>query len=136
MAPEVDFYLHDRDFATASLEPWAHPHKTEAVRCPLTTIDELTRDWQRLDMVKIDAEGAELAVWRGMQETLKRFPGVVTIIELHFDRAVDEVEALLEEIQGSGPTIRRIAEDGRPVCVAPNEIHQAAGQHWTMWLQG
>ncbi len=82
-----------------SFAPWTHPHHIDPVKCLLTTIGELTRDWQRLDQVKIDAEGAELAVWHGMQESLRRFPNAVVVIELHFDRAAAEVHELLSELQ-------------------------------------
>ena len=133
---EVDFYPHDRDFATASLEPWTHPHRIEPVKCPQTTIDELTREWPRLDFVKIDAEGAEYHVWQGMQQALDRFPQAVVVIELHLDRACDDVHSLLKVLQEAGRTIRRIAVDGRAVTVSPQDIHQADGQHWTLWLQG
>ncbi|MEZ6099973.1 MAG: FkbM family methyltransferase [Pirellulaceae bacterium] len=132
---EVDFYPHDRDFATASLAPWTHPHHVEPVKCPLTTVDELARDWQRLDLVKIDAEGAELAVWHGMQESLRRFPNAAVVIELHFDRAAGEVHELLGELQRAGKPIRRVADDGRLVLVSGQEIHRAEGQHWTLWVQ-
>ncbi|MCA9241649.1 MAG: FkbM family methyltransferase, partial [Planctomycetales bacterium] len=90
----------------------------------------------RLDLVKIDAEGAELAVWRGMQESLRRFPNAVDVIELHFDRAAGEVHELLGELQRAGLPIRRVADDGRLVLVSGQEIHRAEGQHWTLWVQG
>ncbi len=116
---------------------WLAPNglHVEPVKCPLTTVDELTRDWQRLDLVKIDAEGAELAVWRGMQESLRRFPNTVVVIELHFDRAAGEVHELLGELQRSGRPIRRVADDGRLVLVGGQEIYRAEGQHWTLWVQ-
>lgn len=122
---EVDFYPHDRDFATASLAPWTHPHHVEPVKCQLTTVDELTRDWQRLDLVKIDAEGAELAVWHGMQDSLRRFPNAVVVIELHLDRAAGEVHELLGELQRARRLIRRVADDGRLVLASGQEVHRA-----------
>lgn len=86
--------------------------------------------------MKIDAEGAELAVWHGTQESLRRFPNTVVVIELHFDRAAGEVHELLEELQRTGRPIRRVADDGRLVLVRGQEVHRADGQHWTLWVQG
>ena len=39
----------------------------------LTTIDEACRDFQRLDLIKIDVEGWELSALRGGAGTLRRF---------------------------------------------------------------
>jgi FkbM family methyltransferase len=61
----VDFVLHDGDFATSSLERWAYAHRCGTVRAPAITLDRLCTDWPRLDLVKIDAEGAEALVWGG-----------------------------------------------------------------------
>jgi FkbM family methyltransferase len=38
-----------------------------------TTLDALTRELTRLDLVKIDAEGAEVEIIAGMRETIARF---------------------------------------------------------------
>jgi hypothetical protein len=55
----VDFVLHHGDNATSSLEPWAYPHRAEAIPVFMTTLDRLCADRSRLHLVKIDAEGAE-----------------------------------------------------------------------------
>jgi FkbM family methyltransferase len=55
----VDFVLHHGDYATSSLERWAYGHRCGTVRAPAITLDQLCADWPRLDLVKIDAEGAE-----------------------------------------------------------------------------
>jgi FkbM family methyltransferase len=55
----VDFVLHEGDFATSSLERWAYAHGSSKVQVPAITLDRLCADWPRLNLVKIDAEGAE-----------------------------------------------------------------------------
>jgi len=55
-------------------------HCAEAIPVPMTTLDRLCADWSRLDLVKIDAEGAESLVWDGMQQMLKRFPRAVVLV--------------------------------------------------------
>lgn len=62
---QVEFLLHDGDYATSSLERWAYPHRWSTVQAPAITLDRLCTDWPRLDLVKIDAEGAEALVWEG-----------------------------------------------------------------------
>ena len=34
------------------------------------TVDVLTADWPRVDLIKIDVEGAEESVWEGMERTI------------------------------------------------------------------
>ncbi len=38
------------------------------------TVDALTREWPRVDLIKIDVEGAEEDVWQGMQRTIAAEP--------------------------------------------------------------
>ncbi|HTA97451.1 MAG TPA: FkbM family methyltransferase [Solirubrobacteraceae bacterium] len=54
--------------ATTSLDTWAD-----------------TEGWPRIDLVKIDAEGAEAAVLDGMTELIKRNPHVVVVLEFQAD---------------------------------------------------
>ncbi|MEZ4538635.1 MAG: FkbM family methyltransferase [Chloroflexota bacterium] len=42
------------------------------------TLDEVLADCRRVDVIKIDVEGAEARVWRGMQETIRRHKPVIT----------------------------------------------------------
>jgi FkbM family methyltransferase len=87
---------------------------TDHVVVQMTTLDEFARDlsMDRLDLIKIDVEGAELKVLRGGRETLTRMRPVV-ILEL-FDAALrksgasaDAVRAFFDDI---GYTLLRIAD--------------------------
>lgn len=46
-----------------------------------TTIDELVNEWSHVDLIKIDAEGAEWLIWQGMQETLSKNHKLIIILE-------------------------------------------------------
>ena len=109
----VDFVLHDGDFATSSLERWAYGHRSETVQVPAITLDHLCADWPRLDLVKIDAEGAEALVWEGMQETLRRFPHAAVVLELHLQRDPPQTIGFLHEIARACYRLRAI--NCRPV---------------------
>ena len=50
------------------------------------TVDTLVADWERLDFIKMDVEGAEYLGWQGMQRTLQRFPDVVFVLEVNTAR--------------------------------------------------
>lgn len=69
-------------------------------------IDDLALE--SLDVVKIDAEGAEYQIWRGMQQTLERYnPRVL----MEFSAARDYGEDFLAELEAYAP-LRRINYDG------------------------
>jgi len=56
---------------------------SSSVKVPTTTIDEFfaTEGWPRVDLVKMDVEGAEIAVLHGMGEFCRRNPDLMLIVE-------------------------------------------------------
>ena len=54
------------------------PTRLHRIRVDVRTLDGLFADAERLDYVKIDAEGGELGILRGATELLRRFRPVVT----------------------------------------------------------
>jgi FkbM family methyltransferase len=61
----------------------------EAVAVAAVTVDTLTADWPRVDLIKIDVEGAEEAVWRGMARTLADNPTIVVVLKFNAARYDD-----------------------------------------------
>ncbi|GIW91252.1 MAG: hypothetical protein KatS3mg109_1684 [Pirellulaceae bacterium] len=131
----VDFVLHHGDYATSSLERWAYPHRAEAIRVPMATLDSLCADWPRLDLVKIDAEGAESLVWNGMQETLERFPHAAVLVELHLERDPPQTISFLHQLQRSGYSLRLVNYHGDVVPIDPSTIVANPQEHWILWLR-
>jgi FkbM family methyltransferase len=130
----VDFVLHDGDFATSSLERWAYAHRCGTVQVPAITLDRLCADWPRLDLVKIDAEGAEALVWEGMQRTLRRFPHAAVVLELHLQRDPPQTVGFLHEIERAGYPLRVITYEGEVVSADAATILARPQEHWTLWL--
>jgi FkbM family methyltransferase len=64
-----------------------------SIAVPSTTIDQLTRELSRVDLVKIDAEGAEVAIIAGMKETIARFKPQM-LLEFNAARYQDPFEFL------------------------------------------
>ncbi len=131
----VDFVLHDDNFATSSLERWAQAHCEETIQVPMVTLDKLCADWPRLDLVKIDAEGAEALVWDGMRQTLNRFPHVAVVMELHLQRGPAQTVGLLHKIERAGNPLRSINYEGEIVPVDAATILAQPQDHWTLWLR-
>jgi hypothetical protein len=71
---------------------------------------------ERVDVLKIDVEGAEEAVWHGMQRLLGRNPGVTVLMEFNAARCADPA-ALLRDIAGRFPLL----ELGPAARVVPAE---------------
>jgi FkbM family methyltransferase len=132
---QVDFVLHHGDYATSSLERWAYPHRAENIQVPAITLDSALAGWERLDLVKIDAEGAESLVWEGMQETLKRFPHAAVLVELHLQRDPPQVTSFLHQLERSGYSLRFVNYDGDLAATDPATIVANPQEHWILWLQ-
>ncbi|ADV62994.1 methyltransferase FkbM family [Isosphaera pallida ATCC 43644] len=130
----VDFVLHDGDFATSSLERWSYSHASSKVQVPAITLDRLCADWPRLDLVKIDAEGAEALVWEGMQRTLRRFPHAAVVLELHLQRDPPQTVGFLHEIERAGYPLRVITYEGEVVSADAATILARPQEHWILWL--
>lgn len=131
----VEFVLNEGDFATSSLERWAYAHRSQTIQAPAITLDRLCADWPRLDLVKIDAEGAEALVWEGMQKTLSRFPHAAVVLELHLQRDPRQTIGLLHQIERAGYALRTINYEAEVVPVDANTILAQPHEHWTLWLQ-
>ena len=74
-------------------------------------LDAALNAQQRVDVVKIDAEGAEPRILRGMRRIIGRNPGIVIFIEfapVHLRRAGVEPIHFLDEIASMGLSIRQV----------------------------
>ena len=117
----------------ARLSENAGPNDT-VVDVESVTIDALTADWPHVDLIKIDVEGAEEAVWEGMQRTVADNPGLVVILELNVDRYADP-RAFLASIEGAGFALRYIDVDGAAKAVTVDELlGRQVGQDWMLFL--
>jgi FkbM family methyltransferase len=99
-----------------------------------TTIDLITRDWPRVDLIKIDVEGAEESVWRGMQRTIADNAEIVVLLELNVVR-YDDPRGFLSLIQEAGFRLRYIDIDAEVKDVTVDELQtRQVGQDWMLYL--
>jgi len=105
-----------------------------SIVAPSVTIDRLTRDLDRLDMVKIDAEGAEVTILAGMKETIARFKPRI-LLEFNAARYPDP-DAFLADIERSYPTIRSV-DFSSNLQPAPRDVllHTRFGEDWLLYLE-
>jgi len=90
--------------------------------------------WERLDLVKIDDEGAKPLVWEGMQETLKRLPHAAVLVEPHLQRDPPQVTSFLHQLERDGHTLRYLNYDGEIAATDAAFIVANAQEHWMLWL--
>jgi FkbM family methyltransferase len=106
----------------------------EAVNVESVTIDSITRNWPRVDLIKIDVEGAEESVWQGMQRTIADHPDVVVVLELNVDR-YDDPRKFLSAIEEAGFRLRYIDIDAEVKDVSVEElVGRQVGQDWMLYL--
>lgn len=107
----------------------------EVIEVDATSVDDLTEAWPRVDFVKIDAEGAEPVIWRGMQRTIADNPALVVVLEFVASRYQDPA-GFLEEIRDAGFPLRHIAHDASIVSLTDDEaLSDGEGEGWALFLE-
>jgi FkbM family methyltransferase len=84
---------------------YPEPGSTAEVDVEVVRLDDLIPAGAEVDVVKIDVEGAELAVLRGMERIVAQNPGIVVFAELadeHLRRAGSSAAALIAETDALG----------------------------------
>ena len=107
----------------------------DSVEVETATLDEVTDTWPRVDFVKIDAEGSEEAIWRGMECLLARNADVTVVMELKPSGCADPA-GFLGSIQAAGFRLRHIQYDSTVSEVTREEIlTDRSGGDWMLCLQ-
>jgi FkbM family methyltransferase len=99
------------------------------------SLDEATKDWPRVDFIKIDAEGAEEMIWEGMRQTVAANPEIIIVMEVNALRYGDP-HKLVREIQQAGFPLRYIDYDAKIKQTSEEElITNPSGDDWMLFLQ-
>jgi FkbM family methyltransferase len=110
------------------------PETNESFTVQTLTIDELTQNWQHVDFIKIDVEGAEAAVWRGMQATIRNNPQLVLLLEFGASRYADS-RGFLEEIVAAGFVLHHVTPQGELEHLTIDQcLRDRPGTHWDLFL--
>jgi FkbM family methyltransferase len=100
-----------------------------------TSLDEVTKNWPRVDLVKIDAEGAEEMIWEGMRQTLAAHRDITIIMEMNSLRYGDP-HKLVREIVQAGFPLRYIDYDSEIKETTEQElISNPKGLDWMLFLR-
>ena len=106
----------------------------ETVAVESVTIDSVTRDWPRVDLIKIDVEGAEESVWRGMEQTIAGNRDLIVVLELNVARYEDP-RGFLRTIESAGFALRYIDVDAEIKDVTVDRLlGEHVGDDWMLYL--
>jgi FkbM family methyltransferase len=88
-----------------------------------TTIDMITAGWPRLDLIKIDVEGAESKAYDGAAGALRTYESVVLIMEVNTYRMRDDnaAEAFYRKLASDWPQVCKLVGP-RAVRTSPEEL--------------
>jgi FkbM family methyltransferase len=125
-------FLDDSNLAVTGLV--ATGASDAAVRASCVTVDEFLPVDQRVDVVKIDVEGAELRVLRGMARTVaSASPSLTAFVEVHPGQLEADGscgEAVIRELERLGLRSELIDERrGELRPVAADDLHGTRGVH-------
>lgn len=102
------------------------------VTCAQTSVDAL--GLANVGMVKIDVEGAEYSVWRGMQETIRRSPDMIIVMEVNAQRGYD-LNIFHDELLAMFSEVRHIDFDGGIKPLTKEMIaSERLGHDWMVFL--
>lgn len=109
-----------------------HGDYAQFVQVKSITLDSL--NLTNVGMVKIDAEGAEYNIWRGMQSTINNNPGIQICLEFNASRDYPW-EAFFLELQGKFKQVSHIDFDG---CIKPLTLDMVKNERnnddWMIYL--
>jgi FkbM family methyltransferase len=106
----------------------------EVVKVETITVDEMTVEWPHVDLIKIDAEGAEEWIWQGMEKTLKKNKHVMVIMEIKTQRYTDP-NKFLHDIRDGGFPLRYVDYEGSIQALSEEEILAKTGTgEWVLFL--
>lgn len=107
----------------------------EPLEVETMTPDQLTMDWPRVDLIKIDVEGAEEAAWRGLRRTIEQNPDLIILMEMKCSRYAAP-ENFVRSIQSAGFPLRWVDYDGEIKDISAEQILTASqDQDWMLFLQ-
>ncbi len=103
------------------------------IEIPSITMDALCNPHERIDFIKIDAEGAEESIFSAMRETIERHRPMI-VVEFNAVRSVSSAQ-FIERLISIYGKIRRLDFDGFARPVTANELMtQNYGQDWLLVL--
>jgi FkbM family methyltransferase len=117
----------------AHIVPDCGPLDAESLETSCVTVDALCDGYDRVDFIKIDAEGSEERIFAGMARVLMRCRPII-VIEINIARYSDPVDFIgrLRAVYGE---LSYVSYDGHAVPITEDELlTRNVGQDWLVVL--
>jgi len=98
------------------------------------TLDTLTQAWDQVNLVKIDAEGAEEEIWRGMQTTIRRNKDIIILLEFGAARYADP-KSFLKDIEHEGFLLQYVEGAAIKPITIERCLTERLDSFWMLFLQ-
>lgn len=109
----------------------ANPLIGSIIDVPVTTVDQLCKSYDRVDFIKIDAEGAEQRIFGAMEETIARHKPMI-VVEFNVERYTNS-EEFISRLTAVYGTLRRLDFKGKTHIVSPQELlTKNVGEDWLL----
>ena len=130
---ESRLFVPSREPKNAHLVDHDNLSDGETMAVAVTTLDELTADFARVDLVKIDAEGAEIGIVAGMQEVIRRHRPEL-VLEFNAGRYAD-ARGFLEGLLALYGQVFVVGFNGTAEPIAPETILTTQiGEDWILYF--
>ncbi|WP_244642324.1 FkbM family methyltransferase [Phyllobacterium sp. 628] len=117
------------------VEPWfiADPLVGAILNVPETSLDQLCASYERVDFIKIDAEGGEQRIFDGMKETIRQHKPMI-VLEFNAERYKNGPD-FIEQMMSVYGTLRRLDYKGQTHSVSTHELlSENFGEDWLLVL--
>jgi FkbM family methyltransferase len=137
-AGEVRFfipYTEPKNARVVASEDGYDPNNGHVITVHQTTVDSICHGIDRLDFVKIDAEGAEAHIIDGMDETFKRLKPCL-LLEFNMSRSYCG-KTLVEHLLNIYGSAMYVDFDAKPKPVPIQDLAEKnVGQDWMLYFSG
>jgi hypothetical protein len=122
---------HDHSFSTENVE--TEENRDGCIEVGTVALDEVLHQEirRKVDIVKIDAEGAELLILKGMQEIIRTSDDLKVFVEFwpHGERSLGlDPRDIVHLIQSSGFQVRLIDDAQGVYAIRPEQILEIAAR--------
>ena len=131
---EVTFAIPNSDTKNARISDSSGGDDDTRITLKTTTIDTIVPAGEKIDFIKVDVEGAELQLWRGMRRVLTENDNISVFLEYNAGRS--DANTLLDEIESAGFELKYLDSWYGVKPVTREELlSRNVGEDWMLCLK-
>jgi len=131
---DIRFAVPNKDTKNSSIISDSHP-AVDWTMLKITTLDALVPPGKSVDFIKVDVEGAEHELWRGMKRVLSESPGITVFLEYNAGRLHDPA-MFLDDVVAAGFILKHLDPLKGPAEVSKDQLlSENFGHDWMLVLK-